>query len=99
VSGVIVSFLELACTGQIYLPAIRMMLFDVAGLWLKAVFYLLVYNLAFVVPLLGVFLLAYFGVTSEQLRGWLTRRMGVTKLATALFFSGLGALILLIELR
>lgn len=98
VSGVVVSFLELVCTGQIYLPAIRMMLFDVGGLWLKAIFYLLVYNLAFVVPLLGVFLLAYFGVTSEQLRGWLTRRMGMTKLATAMLFAALGVLILVIEL-
>ena len=99
ISGVIVSILELACTGQIYLPAIRMMLFDVAGLWLKAIFYLLVYNLAFVVPLFGVFLLAYFGVTSEQMRSWLNRRMGVTKLATAAFFMALGALIVLIEFR
>jgi cytochrome c biogenesis protein CcdA len=93
-----VSFLELVCTGQIYLPAIRMMLFDVAGLWLKAVFYLLVYNLAFVVPLLGIFFLAYFGVTSEQLRAWLNRHMGITKLATAVFFAALGVLILVIEL-
>lgn len=98
VSGVIVSFLELACTGQIYLPAIRMMLFDVSGLWLKAVFYLLVYNLAFVVPLLGIFVLAYMGVTSEQLRGWLTRHMGVTKLAMGVFFAALGVIILIIEL-
>jgi cytochrome c biogenesis protein CcdA len=97
VSGIIVSFLELVCTGQIYLPAIRMMFFDVGGLWLKAIFYLLVYNLAFVVPLLGVFLLAYLGVTSEQLRGWLTRHMGATKLATAVFFAALGAIILIIE--
>jgi len=98
VSGVIVSFLELVCTGQIYLPAIRMMLFDVAGLWLKAIFYLLVYNLAFVIPLLGIFLLVYFGVTSEQLRAWLIRHMGATKFATGFFFLGLAVLITLLEL-
>ena len=97
-SGVVVSFLELACTGQIYLPAVRMMLFDASGRRLRAFSYLIVYNLAFIIPLLGVFLLAYMGVTSEQLRSWLTKHLGVTKLATAVFFTFLGVLILIIEL-
>jgi cytochrome c biogenesis protein CcdA len=97
-SGVIVSFLELACTGQIYLPAVRMMLFESSGRRLVALAYLLVYNLAFIIPLLGIFLLAYMGVTSEQLRGWLNRHISVTKLATGLFFLFLGLLILYIEL-
>jgi len=98
VSGLIVSLLELACTGQLYLPSVKMMLFDAAGKRLRALAYLLVYNVAFVVPLLGVFVLAYAGVTSEQLRQWLMKRLALTKLAMGLFFLLLGATVLVVEL-
>ena len=97
-SGILVSFLELACTGQIYLPAIRMMLFDASGHRIRALGYLFIYNMAFIVPLIGVFFLAYAGVTSEQLRAWLNRHLGGTKLAMGSLFVALGVIILVIEL-
>jgi hypothetical protein len=97
-SGIIVSLLELACTGQVYLPAIRMMLFDASGRRLRAAGYLVTYNVCFIVPLVGVFLLAYAGVTSEQLRAWLNRRLGLTKLAMGAFFLLLAGAIVAIEM-
>ena len=91
--------LELACTGQIYLPAVRMMLFDASGERLRALAYLLTYNLSFIVPLVGVFVLAYAGVTSEQLRAWLMRHLGAAKLVMGLFFLVMAMAIFVIELR
>jgi len=94
---VIVSILELACTGQIYLPAVRMMLFSASGRRLRALGYLVVYNLAFILPLIGVFVLAYAGVTSDQLRDWLNRHLGVTKFVMGVFFLLLAVIIVVIE--
>jgi len=37
-------------------------------------------------PLVGVFLLVYFGTTSEQLMSWLTRKTAAIKLGTAALF-------------
>jgi len=96
-AGVIVSILELACTGQIYLPAVRMMLFSASGRRLRALGYLVVYNLAFILPLIGVFVLAYAGVTSDQLRDWLNRHLGVTKFVMGVFFLLLAVIIVVIE--
>jgi len=49
VTGFIVSLLELACTGQIYLPTI-MFISTIPDLKVNALFYLLFYNLMFVDP-------------------------------------------------
>jgi thiol-disulfide isomerase/thioredoxin len=65
VTGFIVSLLELACTGQIYLPTI-MFISTIPDLKVNALFYLLFYNLMFVVPLVLVFSFTYWGTTSAQ---------------------------------
>jgi cytochrome c biogenesis protein CcdA len=83
--GFVVSIVELACTGQVYLPTIIFVL----GLpdWrVKATLALLAYNIMFVVPLIVVFLLVYYGTTSQQLTDWMTRRAAAVKLGTALLF-------------
>ena len=83
--GFAVSIVELACTGQVYLPTIVFVL----GLpdWrVKATLALLAYNIMFVLPLIVVFLLVYYGTTSQQLTDWMTRRAALVKLGTALLF-------------
>ena len=85
VLGFVVSIVELACTGQVYLPTIIFVL----GLpeWrVRAVLALLVYNLMFIVPLVVVFLLVYRGTTSKQLLEWMNRRAAAVKLGTAALF-------------
>jgi cytochrome c biogenesis protein CcdA/HEAT repeat protein/glutaredoxin len=83
VSGVVISFLELACTGQVYAPTILYMLkAGRAAAWS----YLLLYNLAFVLPLVTVFLLAYAGVRSPALIQFQTRHAALVKFATAALF-------------
>ncbi len=85
-----VSLVELACTGQVYLPTIIFVL----GLpeWrLRAALALLVYNVMFIVPLIIVFLLVYFGTTSKQLLNWMNRRAATVKLGTGVLFLLLAA--------
>ncbi len=86
VTGMVISIIELACTGQVYLPTIIFVL-GVPELQARAALYLLLYNLLFVLPLIVVFVLAYFGTTSEQLGQFINRRAATVKLASAgLFF-------------
>ncbi|HDG67678.1 MAG TPA: hypothetical protein ENG11_00845 [candidate division Zixibacteria bacterium] len=91
-TGFFVSLLELACTGQVYLPTIIYVL-GIPGLRTKAHLYLLLYNLMFVIPLLVVFIISYLGATSEQLNGFLKKNTAIIKLLTALMFFGMAALL------
>lgn len=85
VVGLIVSILELACTGQIYLPVIISMstLPELRG---RAVFYLLLYNLMFIVPLIVVFILAYYGTTSKDFTAFLKKHAAAVKFGMAIVF-------------
>ena len=84
-TGFVVSIIELACTGQVYLPTIIFVM-GVPEMQGQAFLYLLLYNLAFILPLVVVFVLAYFGTTSEQLGMFVNRRTATIKLGTALLF-------------
>ncbi len=85
VTGVVVSVIELACTGQVYLPTILFVL-GVPEMQAQAGFYLVLYNLMFILPLVVVFVLAYFGTTSQQLGLLIHRHTAKVKLATAALF-------------
>lgn len=85
VTGLLVSLLELACTGQLYLPTIIFVV-SMPALRARAVAYLLLYNLAFILPLIVVFALTYFGTTSVQLGIFLQKRTAAVKLGTAAVF-------------
>ena len=93
VSGIIISLLEFTCTGQVYLPTI-LFVTNIPSLRTSAFSFLLLYNLMFIVPLLIIFGVVYWGVTSEQLAFFLQRRSSTIKLITSLlFFSLAGVLI------
>jgi len=89
-TGVVISLLELACTGQIYLPTIIYMVSD-PGLRARGVLYLLLYNLVFILPLVVVFVLVYLGASSFQLGLFLKRRAALVKLAMTAVFAALAA--------
>jgi len=93
VTGFIVSLLELACTGQIYLPII-MFISTIPDLKVNALFYLLFYNLMFVVPLVLVFSFTYWGTTSTQWAALTQKNFGKIKMAMTLLFFGLAGLLL-----
>jgi len=93
VTGFIVSLLELACTGQIYLPTI-MFISTIPDFKVNALFYLLFYNLMFVVPLVLVFSFTYWGTTSAQWAALTQKNFGKIKIAMSLLFFGLAGLLL-----
>ena len=90
VTGLVISFLELACTGQIYLPTI-IFVSSIPELKLKAFVFLLIYNLLFIVPLIVVFILAFYGTTSSDLKNFLERHAASVKLGMVILFLGLGS--------
>ncbi|HDK26365.1 MAG TPA: hypothetical protein ENG48_04640 [Candidatus Atribacteria bacterium] len=92
VTGFLVSLLELACTGQIYLPTI-MFISSIPDMKINALFYLLFYNLMFVIPLIAVFSFTYWGTSSAQLATLTQKNFGKIKIAMALLFFGLAGLL------
>jgi len=89
VTGILVSFLELACTGQVYLPTIIFVM-SVPAMRSRAVLFLVLYNLLFIAPLVVVFVLVWYGTTgAKQLTGFLQRRAATVKLGMTLLFAGL----------
>ena len=91
VAGILISFLELACTGQVYAPIIFMIRKgSTSARWL-----LLVYNLAFIAPLVVVFLLAYGGMRSDALVRFQRNHTAKVKFALGLLFLGLGLFLIL----
>lgn len=91
VAGVLISFLELACTGQVYAPII----YQIQKGRLDAVLWLAIYNIAFVTPLIVIFLLAYGGLRSETLIAFQKKHTFAVKIGLALLFLVLAAVILL----
>jgi cytochrome c biogenesis protein CcdA/glutaredoxin len=88
VTGFVVSLLEFACTGQVYLPTIIYVMSqpELAG---QAYLYLVLYCLMFILPLVVVFVLSYFGTSSEQLGQFVDRHTSTIKIVTGLLFVGL----------
>lgn len=89
-AGLVISFLELACTGQVYLPTIQFMLKAGHG---SAIGYLLAYNAAFIVPLIVVFALAFFGLRSDALIRFQRKHTATVKVLTGVLFVLLAAML------
>ena len=92
VTGFLVSLLELACTGQVYLPAI---VFISKGQVLGSAL-LVLYNVAFVTPLVVIFILAYFGLTSDMLSRFFQRHVAALKFSLAGLLFGLCGLLVVL---
>lgn len=84
-AGACVSGVELACTGQVYVPAITYMVAANADR-LAAIRWLLLYDAMFMVPLLAVLLVAWLGMSSARLKGLAERQSPVAKLLLAGLF-------------
>jgi cytochrome c biogenesis protein CcdA len=80
-TGVFVSVLELACTGQVYFPTIVYMVrqeMSAGGLFL-----LTVYNIGFILPLVAIFLLITFGTGSDRIARAFREKGAAAKLVLA----------------
>jgi hypothetical protein len=92
VSGLIVSVLELACTGQVYLPTISFVV-GIPEMRASAVLYLVLYNLFFILPLLAILVLAVYGISAARFQAWFEQNAARTKLIMAVLFVILGGLL------
>ena len=88
VAGIVVSFIELACTGQVYVPIILGL--STPGYRAPALVALIVYCVAFIVPLVVVFIVSYMGTSSQKLGVILNRHTATIKLITAVLFLSIG---------
>jgi len=89
-----VSLFEFMCTGQTYLPTI-VLIFSQNVLKQRAVLFLILYNLLFILPLVLITVIAFLGVTSDHLVTWLKRNAAPVKVATAVLFVALAAFLIL----
>ena len=89
VAGIVISALELACTGQVYAPII----YQIRQGSSSAVGMLALYNLAFILPLLLIFFLAYRGMKAESLIRYQQKHAFLVKMLLGVLFLCLAAII------
>jgi cytochrome c biogenesis protein CcdA/thiol-disulfide isomerase/thioredoxin len=93
VLGALVSMVELPCTGGVYL-AILGLIGDRMTL-MEGIPYLLFYNLIFVLPLILILLLVYWGGTPERMEAFRTGSSRWVRLVMGIVMVALGAAMLL----
>ena len=91
--GVKVLIRKIAITGQVYVPILALISRE-PGVW-RSFALLSVYNLAFIAPLVGVFILASKTTDAFQMAKWSSRNVIPAKIALGLVFALLGVLVLL----
>jgi cytochrome c biogenesis protein CcdA len=82
--------------GQVYFSIVTMI--SEPRYRITATAYLFSYNIAFIVPLVIVFLLASFGVTSQRMGTFFKRHVLLVKLGLAVLFAAM-AIMIVINLR
>ncbi len=94
--GFAIAATEVVCTGQVYLPTIGYIM-SIPALRVHAFLNLIFYNIMFIIPLVGIFIAAYLGVTSEKMALVTKKHTGTVKFLTAVLFMGLGVFIFLVR--
>lgn len=91
--GFLVSIFELPCTGGVYLAVLAMLASTATKI--KAVYYLLIYNVMFVLPLIIIVIAVIKGMKAEHIENWRKARRNLMKLALGLLLLGFGIAMLL----
>lgn len=90
--GFVVAAVELPCTGAVYLAILALM---TTTSWIKAVWLLFIYNVAFIIPLIFIFIIAYLGIHVKKIENWRKKYRRWMRLVTGLLLIGLGLWMLL----
>ena len=88
----LVTLLDALCTGQVYVPVLALISRE-PGAW-RSFALLAIYNLAFVAPLVAVFVLASTTTDAFQMAKWSSRNVIPAKIALGVVFALLAVLIL-----
>ncbi len=86
--GVFVVMVELPCTGAPYLAVLGMLS---SGDYATGIPMLLIYNLIFILPLIVIMGIMYFGTSSKKLESWRKEHRGLMRLGIGLFLVALGS--------
>jgi len=78
--GIIVSLVELPCTGGIYLAILSLMHLNKTF----GIPYLLIYNLIYISPLIIIVLLSYFGTKIEKIQNWIELNKKIMRLVAGI---------------
>lgn len=89
--GILVSIFELGCTGQVYLPILGYIYRSTPSDF-YTLFLLLLYNTAFIIPLLAVFTLVYNGVSSKKIGDLFSSNLPLIKILFFILFNLLAVL-------
>lgn len=81
--GIIIGFTEAACTGQIYFFVLALIETGATG---SGVFYLIIFNLMFIMPLIIIALIAIMNRNVMAVSNFVREHLAIIKFLTALFF-------------
>ncbi len=91
--GMFVALVELPCTGAVYLAILTLMSFS--GVNFVNVSYLLLYNLIFVLPLVGILMGVYSGISVNKFEAWRKKHKGAMRLIAGTILLIMGVWMLL----
>jgi len=94
--GFVIAGCTVICTAQVYLPTIGYIM-TIPQLRTHALINLLLYNIMFIIPLVGVFVSTFFGVTSEKMAFAAKEHTGRVKLLTGILFIALAGFLFLLH--
>ncbi len=90
-AGFAISVLEFACTGQIYVPILGKLVAESSTFSTTALIFLIIYNFMFILPLLIILSLFYFGRSSKALGEMQKSSYAYVKLLIGIFLLVLGS--------
>lgn len=91
--GFFVALVELPCTGAVYLAVLALM--SVTGITAANIWFLVLYNIIFVLPLAVILLFVYKGTATHRFEKWRQKYKGWMRLFTGLMLLLLGAWMIL----
>lgn len=86
--GFLIGICEFPCSGGIYLATIAML--SIKETFWQGVFYLAIYNLMFILPLVVIFLFATNKIVLAKIKGWQAKTASRTKLVAGSLMTILG---------
>jgi len=90
--ALLVSLFLLPCTAGPYVVILGMLAHKVT--FSKALSYLVLYNLIFILPMLAIVLLIYYGLSPERAENWRQKKLRLLHLVAGIILIGLGIAIL-----
>lgn len=90
--GVLIGLCEFPCSGGIYLATVAML--SLKETFWQGVFYLVIYNTMFILPLVVIFILATNKRALARIKSWQSKTAGKAKLVSGTLMALLGILLL-----